>query len=359
MARLVLVIGVQVTQRERGDDLIMRAILMALLGILLINPTAVFAKSRAGVVTLEVDLSAQEKGQDARLWVPYPVSDRSQLIGAVRVSGDFAESGVYTDQVHGTAILYAEWPKDAASRKLRFSFAVDRLEATRGALPAVEPAWNPSDYADWLGATSLGPIDGEVKALADKITAGRKSVLDKARAVYDWTIENMHRDPSVTGCGKGDVCALLKNPGGKCTDISSVFIALCRASGVPTREVFGIRLSKKAEEETTTWQNCWVEFFLPGYGWFPVHPADVLKAVLIDKLVLGEAKEKEYREYYWGNLDPFRVALAEGRDIVLNPRQAGEPLNTFLYPYAEVGGKPLDFYQPKSFVYTYTFKEKP
>jgi len=61
---------------------------------------------------------------------------------------------------------------------------------------------------------------------------------------------------------------------------------------------------------------------------------------------------------HWGNLDPYRAVLAEGRDIVLNPRQAGPPLNTFLYPYAEVGGKPLDFYQPKAFVYTYTFKER-
>jgi len=335
-----------------------KTLTMFFAALLLGHAADVSAKTRAGVVTLAVDLSEQEKGQEARLWVPYPVSDRNQVVGNVRVAGDFASSGVYTDQVHGTAILYAEWPKDAASRTLTFSFSIERQEVTRGELPAAEPAWNPGDYAVWLGATSLGPIDGEVKALADKITAGKKSVAEKARAIYDWTIENMHRDPNVTGCGKGDVCALLKNPGGKCTDISSVFIALCRATGVPTREVFGIRLGKKAEEETTTWQNCWVEFFLPGYGWFPVHPADVLKAVLVEKLALGDPKEKEYREYYWGNLDPYRAVLAEGRDIVLNPRQAGAPLNSFLYPYAEVGGKALDFYQPKAFVYTYTFKEK-
>lgn len=337
----------------------MTRIAMLLLVALMLAPLPdALAKSRAGVVALEVDLSAQEKGQEARLWVPYPVSDRHQIVGDIRVAGDFAASGVYTDQVHGTTVLYAEWPKDAASRKLTFSFSVERQEVARGELPAAEPAWNPADYAAWLGATSLGPIDGEVKALADKITAGKKTVLEKARAIYDWTLENMHRDPNVTGCGKGDVCALLKQPGGKCTDISSVFIALCRAAGVPTREIFGIRLGKKAEEEITTWQNCWVEFFLPGYGWFPVHPADVLKAVLVEKLAVGDPKEKEYREYFWGSLDPYRVVLAEGRDLVLNPAQAGAPLNTFLYPYAEVGGKPLDFYQPKTFVYKYSFRER-
>lgn len=331
---------------------------LLLAALFLVPAPGVQAKSRAGVVTMAVDLSARETGQTARLWVPYPVSDLNQLVGDIRVAGDFASSGVYTDREHGTAILYAEWPKDAASRKLTFTFSVERQEVLRGELPLTEPAWNPADYAAWLGATSLGPIDGEIKALADRITAGKKTVLEKARAIYDWTCENMHRDPNVVGCGKGDVCALLQRPGGKCTDISSVFIALCRASGVPTREVFGIRLGKKAEEDITTWQNCWVEFFLPGYGWFPVHPADVLKAMLVEKLTPGDPREKEYREYFWGHLDPYRVAFAEGRDLVLNPAQAGGPLNTFLYPYAEVGGKALDFYQPKAFVYTISFRER-
>jgi len=337
----------------------MKRILMMLLATLLPVPAAdALAKSRAGVVTLAVDLSAQEKGQEARLWVPYPVSDRNQLIGDIRVTGDFAESGVYTDQIHGTSILYAMWPKDTASRKFTFSFSVERQEVTRGDLPSAEPTWNQADYAAWLGATSLGPIDGEVKALADKITAGKKTVAERARAIYDWTAENMHRDPNITGCGKGDVYALLKSSSGKCTDISSVFIALCRASGVPAREVFGIRLGKKAEEEITFYQHCWAEIFLPGHGWMSVDPADFLKAIFVEKLELADPKAKEYREYFWGNVDAYRFVVAKGRDIVLNPHQAGSPLNTFGYPYAEVGGKPLYFYQPKAFVYMYTFKEK-
>jgi hypothetical protein len=28
-----------------------------------------------------------------------------------------------------------------------------------------------------------------------------------------------------------------------------------------------------------------------------------------------------------------------GRDIMLNPKQDGAPLNYFIYPYVEVGGK--------------------
>lgn len=332
----------------------------ALLAIVILTGSAqaVWAKSRAGIVTMEFDLSNQAGGQEARLWIPYPVSDRDQLISDIKISGDFAATGVYTDRIVGTPILYAEWNKESASRKLSFSFAVDRQEVVRRDFPKKEPAWDPSDYAEYLKATSLGPIDGEVKKLADKITKGKKTVLEKVKAIYNWTCENMYRDPDTKGCGKGDVCFLLSKPGGKCTDISSVFISLCRAAGVPAREVFGIRLGKKAEEDITAWQHCWAEFFVPGYGWVPADPADVRKAMLVEKLELKDSKTNEYRDYFWGGIDPYRIAIAAGRDVVLNPPQAGAPLNTFGYPYAEVGGKALDWYDPKTFVYKITYREK-
>ena len=34
-----------------------------------------------------------------------------------------------------------------------------------------------------------------------------------------------------------------------------------------------------------------------------------------------------------------RVAFSLGRDLVLEPRQAGDPINFFIYPYVEVDGK--------------------
>jgi hypothetical protein len=37
--------------------------------------------------------------------------------------------------------------------------------------------------------------------------------------------------------------------------------------------------------------------------------------------------------------DANRVQFSMGRDLVLNPPQAGDPLNYFVYPYVEVDGK--------------------
>lgn len=334
--------------------------LLFLLLVMLMLPVISFAGSKqSGYVTLEVDLSQHEKGQEARLWVPYPVSDRHQLVTDINVFGDYAKMAVYTDQANSTPILYAEWPKEAVSRKLTLSFFVERDEIVERNLPEDKGiAFNSKEFEEYLKPNKLGPIDGEIKKLADEITKGKTTVLSKARAIYDWVCQNTFRDPNTIGCGKGDVCALLKRPGGKCTDISSIFISLCKAAGIPAREVFSIRLGKKPEEDITTYQHCWAEFYLPGYGWVTVDPADVRKAMLVEKLNWNDEKTKEYVEYFWGGIDPYRVVIAKGRDIVLNPPQAGEPLNTFGYPYAEIGGKALDFYSSKDFMYKYTFKIK-
>lgn len=319
--------------------------------------SALAASESSGTITMEFDLSAQPAGQEARLWIPYPLSDRDQLVTDIIVSGDYAESAVYSDQKYSTPMLYARWEKGANSRTLKLNFSVTRQEVVRKDFPKLEAAWDPADYALYLTPTSLGPIDGVVKELADKIVGDKTTVYDKAKAIYDWTCENMYRDPNTKGCGPGDVCSLLQTPGGKCTDIHSVFVSLCRAAGVPAREIFGIRQGKKEVEDITKWQHCWAEFFLPGYGWVPVDPADVRKMMLTQDLKIDDQKTKDYREYFWGAWDAYRVKLAVGRDIVLNPAQAGQPLNTFGYPYAEIGGKSLDWLDPATFKYTISYRK--
>ena len=57
-------------------------------------------------------------------------------------------------------------------------------------------------------------------------------------------------------------------------------------------------------------------------------------------------------------MDESRIVIGTGRDLVLNPHQSGEPLNYFMYPYAEADGKPLneDLYG-FNIGYTIRFKE--
>jgi transglutaminase-like putative cysteine protease len=73
--------------------------------------------------------------------------------------------------------------------------------------------------------------------------------------------------------------------------------------------------------------HCWVEFYLPERGWVPIDASEA-------------AKHPAQRELFYGTQPADRVHFTTGRDLVLSPGSALQPLNYFIYPYLEVGGKP-------------------
>ena len=307
-----------------------------------------------GTVTYNVDLTKYEKGKKVRLWLPIAQTNEEQTVEDVKYDAAGGKASLEKDK-EGNQMLYVEWDENAdpATRKVTGSFVATRSEVLRPELK--ESGTIPEDMGEYLKPSKMVVIDGNVKTLADEITKDKKTELEKARAIYDWVIANMNRDESVIGCGVGDVERLLVTKDGKCTDINSVFIGLLRAAGIPAREMFGVRMNA---DDITKNQHCWSQFYLPGTGWVYADPADVLKAVLKNNWTKDSKETKDLQEYYWGSVDAQRVELSRGRDLVLAPAQAGEPLNNFGYPYAEVDGKAIDYYAASDFVYTISFAAK-
>lgn len=305
-----------------------------------------------GTVTYTVDMTQYAEGTPVRLWLPVASDGDYQTITDVTFDAPGANFAEITEDDLGNQMLAVVWDADAkaADRTATCSFHVERQAVTCPEL--VEEGEPGDDVAEYLEGSSMVPLNDQVIEAAEEICEGQDTYLGKARAIYDWIIANMNRDESVTGCGTGDVCALLSSRSGKCTDISSVFIGLCRAVGVPARETFGIRMNA---DDITKNQHCWSEFYLPGTGWVCADPADVLKAVLKNDWSKDSDECREKAEFYWGNLESERVGLSAGRDITLNPAQSDGALNNFGYPYAEVGGDAVDYYDPENFVYSIAF----
>jgi hypothetical protein len=334
----------------------MKKLIVFLIMAMLSYSVTALAKT-SGRIAMTIDLSDHGNKETAQVWIPYPVSNANQTIMNIKIAGTMSSSGVYTEKKFSTPMLYARWDKGVKDRTLTFSYDVTRLEVIRKEFPSTEAVWDPNDYKPYLSKTRLGPIDGEIKILADSITAGQHTVLGKAKAIYDWTCKNTYRNPDTRGCGIGDVYRLLKEPGGKCADISSIYVALARAAGVPAREIFGIRQGKTMNQDISKWQHCWAEFYLPGYGWVPVDPADVRKMMLKENLELSDEKAKAYQKYFWGGVDSYRIKIGEGRDLELNPPQSGDPVNYLMYPFAQVGEKTIDWLDPEKFTYKITYHQ--
>ena len=310
-----------------------------------------------GTVSNMIDMTKYEKGKKIRLWVPLPHDSEYQTVDGIEYDAGNTSSVISGDD-WGNQMLYVEWDENAepADRVVNIHFDVKREEVLRPELKEEDTEALPEEAKKYLEPSKNLPLNDQVKAKAIEVTEGKATDLERARAIYDWVIANMNRNEDVKGCGEGDVCALLDTTmSGKCTDINSMFVALCRASGIPAREHFGIRINA---EDITKNQHCWAEFYLKGTDWVSADPADVLKAVLKNNWTKEQEETKEKQEYYWGNLDAERIILSDGRDLKLNPAQAGEVLNDFGYPYAEIDGQKLDNYTPDQFVYTYSFAKK-
>jgi transglutaminase-like putative cysteine protease len=107
-------------------------------------------------------------------------------------------------------------------------------------------------------------------------------------------------------------------------------MSLTRTEKIPSRFTMGLPLPSDKKEGEIAGYHCWAEFFVDGRGWIPVDISEASKAA---------AKSPEMVDYYFGGLTPDRIELSHGRDVSLTPRQAGGPLNFFIYPYCEVDGK--------------------
>ena len=301
-----------------------------------------------------------------RAWLPTP------LVGAPyqQTLGDTyqAEGGrVVMVESEELDVLYAEWPAgtdpilNLTSRIATRDHAVDLMT------PRVPPPPDLSSFARFLRPTKLIPTDGIVKERADAITRGAGTDLDKARAIYEWIVDNTFRDPKVRGCGTGDIRFMLetKNFGGKCADINALFVGLARAAGIPARDVYGVRLAPSrrgyrslglSSENATKAQHCRAEVYLVGFGWVPVDPADVRKVALEEPpghLSITDAKVKDVRARCFGSWEMNWVAFNTAHDVVL-PKWPGKTLPFFMYPEAETANGRADSLDPDTFRYEIT-----
>jgi transglutaminase-like putative cysteine protease len=210
------------------------------------------------------------------------------------------------------------------------------------------------------------PIDGIVAETAARIVQGIDKPMARARAIYDWVVDNTFRDPNTRGCGLGDIKMMLEtgNLGGKCADINSLFVGLARAAGIPARECYGVRLASswqypslgKPVGDVSKAQHCRAEFFTDDTGWVGVDPADVRKAVLEENLPLDDKGIRQLRERLFGYWEMNWVTFNHARDFALEPA-ASKPLPYLMYPYAEFGSEIRDGRDPDTFKYKITSRE--
>ena len=276
---------------------------------------------------------------EMKLWIPIAPNNGEQTVRLSKVTAPVPlepkKEGEY-----GNSLLFGRVNAPAKELEIELQYEVTRIEKRGNLIGSGTIAPEPrEELARFLAPDRLVPLNERIRKLATEVTAGKTTPLAKARAIYDYTVDNLSYDKSGTGWGRGDINHACDLKRGNCTDFHALLIGLCRASGIPARFIIGFPIPEGKKEGSIGGYHCWAEFYIEGKGWIPVDASEA-------------SKNRARKEYYFGTLCENRVEFTMGRDILLNPSQQGEKLNYFIYPYAEQDGKPYDKMEK-----SYSFRE--
>ena len=134
-----------------------------------------------------------------------------------------------------------------------------------------------------------------IQALCDELTAGITDPLKKARAFYDFITKNMcytFMPEYFTQEALAESCA--RNYTGDCGIFAILFVTLCRCTGIPAQWQSGLAVDPE-------FIGChdWVRFYVEPYGWIFADCSYGVSSM--------RAKNEERRQFYFGNLDPYRM----------------------------------------------------
>jgi transglutaminase-like putative cysteine protease len=325
--------------------------------------------------TFEVTTRAEvlKPAGTTKVWLPAALikSTEFQRTMSNRFTADGGEARmIESNNPADLGIVVATFPSDVkpvltlTSQVSLKNYSVD-LSKPGNARPASK-----ADLQYFLQPHKTVPIDGIVRTKASEITKGANTDVEKARAIYEWIVDNTFRDPKVKGCGRGDITSMLETGylGGKCADLNALYVGLARASGLPARDVYGIRVVKSelgyktlgaSSEKVTKAQHCRAEVYLTQFGWVPVDPADVRKVVLEEppgNRPLNDEMVTSARKRLFGSWEMNWMAYNFAQDVEL-PGSGGTTLPFLMYPQAQTAEGKLDSLDPDNFKYEITAKE--
>jgi len=300
----------------------------------------------------------------ARLWLPlaqYKDTLWERSLGH-NWQGNFESAGIYRDPVAEMEVFYADWAEGVANPQLQIVSQVATQDrhfdiTRRGAIAERTEVLRRS-----LQSTDLVPLDGIVRRTAERAIGRIKDPLAQSKAIYEWVVENSAYDPLLKRVGNVNIGNMLDSGDlvGRSADIALLFVGLCRSIGIPARPVFGLRMDSSrlfgslgASGNLSAAQHCRAEFYTPGYGWIPVDPSDVRKAIRDERLSNGDPKLTVLKKLLFGFWEMNWVSLNAAQDVSLRGSR-GRILPYLMYPEVETAEGRFDSLEASRFSYSVT-----
>ncbi len=272
----------------------------------------------------------------AKLWLPLPLNQDTLFQRTLGHSWEGNQSHAAMRRLPDgdLEVFHCEWssaPEGRVQIKTTVTTADRHFDITRRTMPPERD----DILRRNLQASQHIPNEGLAFQLGERIVGRIKDPVAQAKAVYDWVIDNSIYDPTLPGCGNGDVRQQLIRGqyGGRSADINGLFVAICRSIGIPARCVYGLRVGSSrlfrslglSGDDATRSHHVRAEFYVPGYSWIPVDPSDVRRAIAVEGMSDRDSRLLSLRKILFGIWEMNWVALNVGSDVTLPGLHTPQP----------------------------------
>ena len=249
--------------------------------------------------TVTVKPDVVPAGETVRCWLPMPRTDvmRQQNVKLLSTSQPDYQRSPMT-YAHST--VYME-KKAEAGKPTVFSeeFEFDAYGAWFDLDTACVKAYDTTTplYKTYTSERDQHIVfTPQIRALAERLTAGATTPLAKAQRIFKWIDENF---PWASAREYSTIENIpeyvLANNHGDCGQVTLLFLTLCRSIGIPAHFQSGFMLHPGDEN-----LHDWGEIYIQDLGWVPVDMSFGIPAY---------AKNEKETFFFLGGIDSFRMVV--------------------------------------------------
>ncbi|MBP3773858.1 MAG: transglutaminase domain-containing protein [Bacteroidaceae bacterium] len=261
--------------------------------------------------TLTVDADAVPAGETLRCWLPYPRSDHQRQTDVKFISASEPQY-TFSDPACAHSTLYME-KKAVAGQPTVFQETFEYTSSGQyfGLADAmILPYDTTTDlYKEYTAEREKHIIfTPRLRQLADSLTAGLTTPLQKARALFLW-VDRTFPWASAREYSTLDNIPMyvVQSRHGDCGQVSLLFITLCRICGIPAHFQSGFMTHPGA------WNlHDWSEIYFEGVGWVPVDQSFGVPPY---------ARSEAERLFFLGGIDSWRLIVNSDYGKDLSPQK--------------------------------------
>lgn len=283
-------------------------------------------------IVVKPDRAGAAKGSTVRAWLPYP-----QVYGQqhdVNLVDSFPRTEYISPKDSKQRTIYFQQKMRDPSKPVRFevSFEYSTSAILLQGLPTHGSRAGSPCHDDVAERAPHIVFSDEVRAIVREQSKGSPDKTTLAKRLWEWVESNIPWRAEHEYCLIPSITEqALRLRKGDCGTAALVYISLCRCAGIPARWQSGWTTDPSDGGNMHDWTEIWLD----EYGWIPVDPSYGKKS----------HPDPRVRDFYFGNLDPYRLIVNTDYGHELSPPMTGlraEPLD-FQRGEVELDGRVLYF----------------